>query len=948
MKTQKIIAVLASISMCIGIHTLSANAANIRMSQITMIGDANNSGSIEVADIIKLQKYLLTKDKSVSMNADLNGDGIINVFDLVLMKRVVLGTYQPEDYTKLIINEVCASNGASLVSADGSSPDWIEIYNGSETDIHLGGYGLSDGTKKLFKYTFPSDTIIKAGEYLTVLCDGDGIVKAGNGEYLAPFNISNKKSETIYLTHPKNGTLDTVTLPIGIKKDTTYGRYQNKGFKKLSATPNDSNDSAVVTLDSPVFSANGGFYDIAFNLSLSGTDGTVYYTLDNTDPRTSGTAVKFDKAINIYDNTNEPNVYSAVTDISCTYDYIAPSKPVDKGVIVRAVVKDSDGNFSDVVSQSYFVGKDKAYYKGMKVISLVTDPDNLFDAENGIYVTGGADSTEKANFWKKGKEAERPASIQVFQNGKSAYTADIGIRVAGGYSRDLWQKSIRLYARSTYGTSKMNYPFIDGLTDVRGNLVQSYDKLTLRSGGNDNDYIHVRDEVIQSLVPDRDFTTQGTENCIVFLDGEFWGLYTMTEKYDEDFIETHYGITAENVVTFKVDTLEDYTDEAKAQEILSDLQAFGEWILTADMSNESNYERACKMLDMQSFIDYMATETYINNTDNFGSVAMYVNNWEIWRAVDPVAGNSYEDGKWRFMLFDTDNSANYYAENIYQYGSSPDYDSLNAMSVSNRWNYFSSWFVKLMENAIFRNQFYSSYLEIIETNFAPEHVHNVISAKMQTAREALIDTRIRYGITQKERDTIDQMISADFDWNELLNDESAYYDYLVGLFENYFEERPAYAKAYLGFLFGEENISVPTSISMSGIKVSDGVSSDTLSCAYDQKTDTVTAVMKKDTGDALAAEINIEGFKLKANTAYEITFEIKCDIPESHIGMMTGGDRMRVGFFKLNQPVSDEWRTLTMSIPCIPKSQNGIFCFYLGEKACTYTIRNVTLHEITP
>ena len=164
MNFRKTAIVLTAFLMCAGIKTLPVKADNIRMCTVTMIGDADDSGSIGVTDIVKLQRFLLTKDKDLSMNADLNGDGVINVYDLVFMKRMLLGTYQPEDYTKFVINEVCPSNGTSLVSADGNSPDWIEIYNGSDTDIHLGGYGISDRTKKLFKYTFPSDTVIKAGE----------------------------------------------------------------------------------------------------------------------------------------------------------------------------------------------------------------------------------------------------------------------------------------------------------------------------------------------------------------------------------------------------------------------------------------------------------------------------------------------------------------------------------------------------------------------------------------------------------------------------------------------------------------------------------------------------------------------------------------------------------------------------------------------------------------
>ena len=57
-------------------------------------------------------------------------------------------------------------------------------------------------------------------------------------------------------------------------------------------------------------------------------------------------------------------------------------------MIVRAVTKDNQ-SFSQIFEKSYFVTTGQlAQYKDYTVVSLVINPDNLFDPDKGIYVTG--------------------------------------------------------------------------------------------------------------------------------------------------------------------------------------------------------------------------------------------------------------------------------------------------------------------------------------------------------------------------------------------------------------------------------------------------------------------------------------------------------------------------------------------------------------------------------
>lgn len=104
------------------------------------------------------------------------------------------GALQPKK--GLVINEVVSSNKRCLTDPAVGSPDWIELYNGSDRDIDLTGYGLSDNVRKSYQFTFPSVTL-GAGEYLLlyaaenngkertdVLCTGFGLSKNGDSLYL--------------------------------------------------------------------------------------------------------------------------------------------------------------------------------------------------------------------------------------------------------------------------------------------------------------------------------------------------------------------------------------------------------------------------------------------------------------------------------------------------------------------------------------------------------------------------------------------------------------------------------------------------------------------------------------------------------------------------------------------------------------------------------------------
>ena len=286
-----------------------------------------------------------------------------------------------------------------------------------------------------------------------------------------------------------------------------------------------------------------------------------------------------------------------------------------------------------VISRTYFVGLNrKALYGDVPIISIITEPENLFDYVKGIYVMGkmyddwieedpknkkAQPYQKRGNYNMKGRESERPASIEFFPSDeeKEGFNQDVGIRIMGAVSRTFIQKSFRIVFRKDYDKKNLKYELIPGnqRSDGQG-IVNQYKSFNIRNGGNDHQNTKIRDKALQDLISNRNLETQQSEIIILFLDGEYWGLYTLMENYDEHYIANNYDIEDENVVIIKNGRIEVGEDEDI--NLFSQLKDF---IINEDMSNPSNYNKACELIDINNLAWYLAFNIYIGNKDCFFS-----------------------------------------------------------------------------------------------------------------------------------------------------------------------------------------------------------------------------------------------------------------------------------------------------------------------------------------
>ncbi len=628
----------------------------------------------------------------------------------------------------LIINEVMKDNRNSIKDEDGDFEDWIEIYNKGDTAVSLKGFGLSTDSKQPFLWTFP-DITIEPKAFVIVWASEKNIEQLGSSLH-TNFKLKNKDNVLI-LTAPNKSWNDIFVLE-AMAENISYGRVPDGGTELYGfdgGTPGEANiceklieGSETKRLDSPAFSHNGGFYTQEFDLVIKANDADaeIYYTLDGSVPTKE--SKRYLEPIPIIAKTN-------------------------KASVVRARTYREGYPKSDIITQSYFVGKDIYSSYNIPVISLVTEPENLFDYEEGIYVSGKVfdewevnlpiikkQQFKPGNYSERGREWEREASIELYEpDGRMGVIQNIGIRISGGSSRANMIKSLSLWTNSDYDDKEyFIYDFFDGKAKniVNDSEINKFSRLLLRTSATDSESSFFRDAFMQSLIEEPVILdTQSAKPCILYLNGEYYGIRNIREGYDKSYISNHYGIDEEDVVIVKNPT--GYTGVEIQEGFAGDEMHYNQaiaYIKNNDMKINSKYNYLKTQIDIDNYIEYNVLQIYCDNSDWPG------NNVRVWRkrteSYKPNAPYGH-DGRWRFMVFDLDHGFGlFYGVEAAKVNSLKRATATNGRSWPNPpWS--TLMLRTLLENSEFKNQFINTFADRLNTAFLP----GVVIDKIDTMKQ---------------------------------------------------------------------------------------------------------------------------------------------------------------------------------------------------------------------
>ncbi|SHE79199.1 Fn3 associated [Marinitoga hydrogenitolerans DSM 16785] len=457
----------------------------------------------------------------------------------------------------------------------------------------------------------------------------------------------------------------------------------------------------------PIFSKEAGFYSKPFSLKLfsNAKDARIYYTIDGSDPKPGKkNTYLYTKPIEIKDMT----LKEGIEYIKTSPEWKVPRGNVFKGMIIKA--KAIWNNIeSEIVTKSYFIGKKY----DILAISIVVSPEKLFDPNEGIYIPG-VDYNKKSkfsswtgNYYRRGKESEVEVHVEFFENGKLIYKDNLGMRISGNFSRMFPMKSLKFYARDKYGEKKIKIPIFPDLKNIIGEEIKKYDKFMIRNGGNEFGKIFFKDAFMQTVISNMGFETQAYRPAVHFINGVYWGLGNVRERYSKDYFKEHYFIDDISIIELTSEFKEHFVLNEGNEEALKDFKDLRNFILNNDMNKKDNYEYIKTKLDIQNYINFYISEMFFDNRD------WPSNNMKFWRKNEKIYNIKGYDGKWRLAIYDMDNGMYTISSNMFKH-TIDDHPEVE-FHPNPIWS--TIMFKKLLSNKNFKEKFINSYLDRLNTTF---------------------------------------------------------------------------------------------------------------------------------------------------------------------------------------------------------------------------------------
>jgi gliding motility-associated-like protein len=509
---------------------------------------------------------------------------------------------------QVVINEVNVSNMNGLSVTDpfnggSDNEDWIELYNTGAAAVDLSGWHLSDDSGNPTVWTFPAGASIAANGRLVVLASGwNGLY---GGYYCTNFKLNQTAQDHVVLAQPGGTIVDDKVLDKPTMVDQTRGRTpdgSNTWSLILTPTPGAANGPASPEyVAKPTISPDAGYFTGSVQVTITGPAGaSIRYTTNGDVPTTTST------------------LYAGPFNVSAT-------------TVVRAACFSSTPGVpsSFIETNTYFIN----VTHGVAVLSVAGDQlDDLLNGNGSIQPLG---------------------SFEYF--GPDGVLRDEAVGSFNEHGQDSWaynQRGFDYVTRDQTGyNDAIHYPVF------RGSSRQKYQRLIIKALAGDNcpfgpgQPAHIRDPYVQSLaqIGGLRLDERSYEPAVLYLNGQYWGVYDMREKVDDaDFFQKYYDQDENNVYCIK--TWGGTWNEFGGGAASADWNALLNYINSNNMGDATAFDYVDQRYNWKSLIDYFCLNSYCVCADwlNWNTI------W--WKGLNP----SGEHKKWGYALWDEDATFGHY------------------------------------------------------------------------------------------------------------------------------------------------------------------------------------------------------------------------------------------------------------------------------------------------
>ncbi len=573
-------------------------------------------------------------------------------------------------FSQLVINEYSCSNLNGPLDSFNEREDWMEIYNGGSSAVDLTGYFLSDKASNIMKWAIPSGSV-PANGYTMVYFSKRNLVQSN--EIHPDFALSQTQNEWIILSDPLANVVDSLKIRFMTKANNSYGRTTN-GANTWSLfptpTPNALNSGGVnYYTATPVISLAAGFYSSAQSVSITcpNAAATIRYTLDGTDVTATSTA------------------YSGPINIATT-------------TVLRAAAFSSDLP-SFMETNTYFINVNHT----IPVVSVCSQ---------GVY-----------NLIANGNQSgpDRIGHFEIFEQDKSF--KDEGQGNFNKHGNDSWayaQRGFDFIMRDEMGyNNEVHHKIFPEKTR------EDFQRLILKPAANDNysfeDGAHIRDAFTHtlSLRADLRLEVRTWRPCILYLNGQYWGVYEIREKADDsDFTDYYFQQDKFNLYYLK--TWGATWQEYGAPNAQPDWNSLTAYVQANNMAIPANFNYVDSLLNWKSLVDYFVFNSYVVTQDWL--------NWNTawWRGLKP----SGDKKKWRYTLWDMDATFGHYINYTGVPDPTANADPCNVENLPNPGGQGHTPLLKklMTENPIVKQFYITRYIDLVNTHFSCAYMNQLLDS----------------------------------------------------------------------------------------------------------------------------------------------------------------------------------------------------------------------------